>query len=216
MPETLPNITGGFYSNALLEGSSGAFYDGNNPWGSTSNSSSKNNQMTFNASRSSSAYQDGAAVQQRAVEMFLYFFAGNAVKSDTIIDTGKITEALNAKLDIDMDNLPLSGKSLLCGLGMPSERIITLTANENAAKYTAPANGWFFFASYATAPQGVVTLVNESTFLYTTVTAGNQGNPFLRTYIPARKGDIIRIEYGAVNLLQYTVLQFNYAEGENE
>lgn len=211
VPETLPNIKGGFYSNALLEGSSGAFYDGNNPWGSTSNSSSKNNQMNFNASRSSSTYQDGAAVQQRAVEMFLYFFAGNAVKSDTIIDTGQITEALNAKLDLDAVNLSQSGKSLLCGLGKPSGRYIDLQLGASGSTYTAPANGWAAWGGQFSTAAGNFSIGNGSFYSQGTAVSGAQ---YLGVYIPVKKGEKFYVDYGAVS--KTVLFRFIYDEGENE
>lgn len=211
VPETLPNIKGGFYSNALLEGSSGAFYDGNNPWGSTSNSSSKNNQMNFNASRSSSTYQDGAPVQQRAVEMFLYFFAGNTVKSDTIIDTGQITEALNAKLDLDAVNLSQSGKSLLCGLGKPSGRYIDLQLGASGSTYTAPANGWAAWGGQFSTAAGNFSIGNGSFYSQGTAVSGAQ---YLGVYIPVKKGEKFYVDYGAVS--KTVLFRFIYDEGENE
>ena len=64
--ESLPNIKGVFYGErvALTAGlNSGVFYEGNNPYGGYGASPySYNNQMQFDASRSSSAYQDGAKV----------------------------------------------------------------------------------------------------------------------------------------------------------
>lgn len=209
VPETLPNIKGGFYSNALLEGSSGAFYDGNNPWGSTSNSSSKNNQMNFNASRSSSTYQDGAPVQQRAVEMFLYFFAGNTVKSETIIDAGQIMETLNGKLDIGLGNLSVSGKSLLSGLGMPGGRYINLTLGATGTTYTAPANGWVAWGGQFSSASGNFSISNGIFYSQGTATSGAQ---YLGVYIPVKKGDVYSINYGGV--LSTGLFRFIYAEGE--
>lgn len=227
VPETLPNITGTSYPGMhSTYGNIGTEPDVSalktvktNTWGvnnAGNNTEFQQAQINFNASRSSSAYQSGAAVQQRAVEMFLYFFAGNAVKSDTIIDTGQITEALNAKLDLDAVNLSQLGKSLLCGLGMPSERVIDLTlTGSNSSQFTAPANGYYSFYAFATAPGSAIALQNISNFLFTTVTAGNQGNPYLRCFLPVKKGQVVNAEYVSVNLSGY-VFRFIYAEGENE
>ena len=42
-----------------------------------------------------SEYQDGAPVQSRATEMYLYFFVGNTVRDSIEVDLGKVTEMCN-------------------------------------------------------------------------------------------------------------------------
>lgn len=50
--------------------------------------------IEFDASRSSSAYQDGAPVQQRATQMYLYFYVGNTLRKKSEIDLGVLMELL--------------------------------------------------------------------------------------------------------------------------
>ena len=103
VPESLPNITGsikpwadqGFGPGTM----SGAFAEGSSLTGSPSRSTSQAYIATFDASRSSSTYQNNAPVQQRATQMYLYFYVGNTVQSQTEIDVGEISEALNNKWD---------------------------------------------------------------------------------------------------------------------
>lgn len=170
-----------------------------------------NQSISFQASRCSAAYQDGAAVQQRAVGMFLYFFAGNAVKSDTIIDTGQITEALNAKLDLDAVNLSQSGKSLLCGLGKPSGRYIDLQLGASGSTYTAPANGWAAWGGQFSTAAGNFSIGNGSFYSQGTAVSGAQ---YLGVYIPVKKGEKFYVDYGAVS--KTVLFRFIYDEGENE
>lgn len=210
VPETLPNIRGSLFIDAAITGPSGSLAAGTNRYGGETTGTYPNN-LDFDASRSSSAYQDGAPVQQRAVEMFLYFFAGNAVKSDTIIDTGQITEALNAKLDIDLDNLPVSGKSLLCGLGKPSGRYVDLQLGASGSTYTAPANGWAAWGGQFSTAAGNFSLGNGS--FYSQGTAAN-GAQYLGVYIPVKKGEKFYVDYGAVS--KTVLFRFIYDEGENE
>lgn len=56
----------------------------------------------FDAALQNSAYKNGAAVQSRSTEMYLYFYVGNTILFDeTEADIGAITEALNEKIDAD-------------------------------------------------------------------------------------------------------------------
>lgn len=49
---------------------------------------------------SSSVYQSGAPVQQRATQAYLYFYVGNTVQNETSVDVAEMTEALNGKVDL--------------------------------------------------------------------------------------------------------------------
>ena len=67
-------------------------------------------QINFNASNSSAAYQNGAPVQQRATQMYLYFYVGQFTQSAITQTAGITTEKLNKKADVSMfrlvDELP--------------------------------------------------------------------------------------------------------------
>lgn len=218
VPESLPNIAGetapGMHSgNAGInqEAAASALRTVRvNTWGvnnSVNNAEFQQTHVNLNASRSSSAYQDGAPVQQRSVEMYLYFFVGNTVKADTVIDTGQITEALNGKLDIDLSNLPVSGKSKIAALGMPTKRGSDMTLNASGNSYTAPANGYFNVVLNC---GGKWANISTSTGLYTAY--GN--NTYANTNFPVKKGDKITITYeSGVTANRF---RFIYAEGENE
>lgn len=100
--ESLPNITaqvsmtnGEFYSpsGAISISNTGATKGASSP-----DISGVNQAFSLNASRSSSTYQDGAPVQERATEMYLYFYVGNTVtvESEVNLDT-LVTDVENLK-----------------------------------------------------------------------------------------------------------------------
>ena len=214
VPESLPNITGAFSTNyTALNRISGGFYQkaysGQGGTGLQVFSNSQGN-IEFDASRCSSVYQDEAPVQQRAVEMYLYFFVGNMIKDDTLIDAGQISEALSEKLDIDLNNLPVSGKSTICGLGKPSGRYINLTLGATGSTYTAPANGWAAWGGQFSTAAGNLSIGNDSFYSQGTATSGAQ---YIGVYIPVKKGENFYVDYAQVSA---TVLfRFIYDEGEN-
>ena len=103
--ESLPNITGHFAISATYgAGVKGTgVFTGTTLGGTTSspNTGTKTGDldMPFSASNSSSVYQDGASVQQRSVEAYLYFKVGNATVNAQLVNVGNITNALTSKAD---------------------------------------------------------------------------------------------------------------------
>lgn len=100
VPESLPNITGesSVHNNPDYT-TTGAFgvTDTNKTGGAITSYDSYLN-LTFDASRSSSTYKDRAPVQERATEMYLYFYVGNTVtvESEVNLDT-LVTDVENLK-----------------------------------------------------------------------------------------------------------------------
>lgn len=211
VPESLPNIVGSFGgANGGLD-PAGAFYNDTSQNNAYRPNSAANDvhYLGFNASCSSSVYQDGAPVQQRAVEMFLYFFVGNTIKNDNLIDVGEITESLNDKADSDCGNLSAVGKRLISGLGLPSERYIDMALQNSGATYTAPANGWVEFAKSSNAADQYVSL--EGRLGFRCYVPGNATNAVLS--MPVRKGEVFTAYYDCGGTLNR--FRFYYAEGEN-
>lgn len=97
--ESLPNITGAF---ATGDGTYaiGAFSNTGTQSGNTTAGGANDQEISFDASNSSAAYQNDAPVQQRATQMYLYFYVGNTVQDKTTIDVGQITDELNGKVDL--------------------------------------------------------------------------------------------------------------------
>ena len=108
IPETLPNITGelakarGFASTSY----DGSFYGKTSVSGSIqSTSSGSSYSCGFDASLSSSTYQNNAPVQERATQMYLYFYVGQFSQSATEQTAGLNSELFNGKADTDLNNV---------------------------------------------------------------------------------------------------------------
>ena len=98
--ESLPNIKGIFYGRQNgLAGGSGAFYEGNNPYGGMG-SGSYNNQMYFDASRSSSTYKDGAKVNPDHVVYRAYVVLYSSAAEASVAQVAEFMTALDGKQDI--------------------------------------------------------------------------------------------------------------------
>lgn len=97
--DSLPNIKG--YWNSVDNGGatypSGKnavyqYYSGGNHLNGGNYTTNKT--YALDASRSSSAYKDGASVQERGTEMYLYFYIGETVQNPNLINAGEIGEQI--------------------------------------------------------------------------------------------------------------------------
>ena len=221
--ESLPNITGYFESDM-----NGTGWLGLNAGGCFSGSSQPNNgakttsisqmsgdryrTLNFNASNSSSAYQNGAPVQQRATQMYLYFYVGNTIQGETSVNVAELAEDLNGKADIDLGNLSNDGKIVSAHLSMPSGTYDLLTLGTSGSTYTAPADGYFML--YAEFGSG--TGVFFDAFLASCGAIGfrhyfSSSSAAGRGFVPAKKGDVLSLYYSGT--LANTDFKFVYAEG---
>lgn len=113
VPESLPNIKGKFSSYDTNPASvDGCIEIGSAVGGNLNTVTPQFTVKQINASLSSSTYQDNAPVQQRATQMYLYFYVGNTIRNQTEVDVGEITEALARKWDSSnmqvVDALPVN------------------------------------------------------------------------------------------------------------
>ena len=141
--ESLPNIKGEGYAVNENSTLSGAFYDKKINATHTSGSFSLG-EGKFDASRVSSAYQDNSPVQQRATQMYLYFYVGQFSQTATEQTAGLNASLFNGKADVDLSNAvsnaSASAKSTIVGWGMPDYTSI-VTRSENV-EYTETTNGF--------------------------------------------------------------------------
>ena len=117
-------------------------------------------------------------------------------------------------VDLDASNLSNTGKSLISGLGMPSSRYTDLTLLASGSTYTAPANGWFYFAKTSSASNQYMTMYvdNGGTPIFaTTMTQALNGGQ-ARCFLPVKKGDVVGVNYDLGG--QTRRFCFVYAEGE--
>lgn len=139
------------------------------------------------ASDSSSTYQDNAPVQQRATQMYLYFYVGNYTKSAIEQTAGLNSELFNGKMDRDMSNMNASqtAKETIVGWGMPNYS--ALVTKTNNTPYTAESNGYIIWQPLITRSYNKYTLnIDGQVVGY----GGNEDwtNNCLRAVYPVQKG----------------------------
>ena len=145
-------------------------------------------------------------VQNPATQMYLYAYVGYFSK-ESIAQTASLNSGLfTMKADTDLANITSAGKSIVAGLGMPSERRVLLTLGASGSLYTAPANGWIRIASEYGADKYIILTNTTNGYV---VTAPSNATAAARMIIPVRKGDVCKIEYNAVDVCHYY-----YSEGE--
>lgn len=110
--ETLPNITG----SAVIAGGNNQMQVYNTTGALTytesgtavssilGDSGQANKGLTLNANLSNPVYQDNAPVQQKATEMYLYFYVGNFTREAVEETAGLNSELFNGKVDLDGSN----------------------------------------------------------------------------------------------------------------
>ena len=147
VPAGLPNITGrtSFLLANENSASSGALSTSVDVYSGVQGSggSSVPRSLNLNASSSSSIYGNSDTVQPPATQMYLYFYVGDTIRTETEIDIGELTEALNDKLDTNLNNATSNTKQIIVGWGSP-DYSATLSGVGN--NYTAPSDGIFWFA----------------------------------------------------------------------
>ena len=131
--ESLPNIKGDVANNGWerFDRLNGAFYQantGNHRWAHNPNATSVNT-LFFDASRSSAAYRDNAPVQQRATQMYLYFYLGSTDVEETVEIAGIKAETINSKADTDLGNITNIGKGTAVSWGMPDYEAVVKTSS---------------------------------------------------------------------------------------
>ena len=221
--ESLPNIKGkwtgtliegrnpapkgsGAFSN-MVDTTSGSYFGGNfmnSPnWNITLNGGEGYTQIDFNASRSSSTYQDNAKVNPDHVVYRAYVVLYSSAAEASVVQ-------LANKANVEMDNLSASGKSLVSGWGMPSTRYIDLTLGASGSTYTAPANGWFHINGGSKSGNK---WVNISNGICSMASISISGVYNAKVLYPVKKGDIVTVSYTLDTDNQ--MFRFIYAEGEN-
>lgn len=104
--ESLPNIKG--ISNVNCTESfppTGAFVRSSSQKTTVVGNAGSNPCLELNASKSSSAYKDNAPVQERATQMYLYFYVGEFTQTAIEQTAGLNAELFNGKADVDTPSI---------------------------------------------------------------------------------------------------------------
>ena len=203
----LPNITGyaGWTtgSNGNDKTNYGAFTVSFGGSAKASQSSGSGNiGLNFDASLSNPIYGNSNTVQPPATQMYLYFYAGDTVRSETEIDVGEITEALNGKLDRDLSNASSEFNEIVSGLSMPNGDTIDLTFLASGVHYIAPANGYYNIG--LSMGSGWANVNTSGGFLLPFKSGATYGS----CIVPVKKGQEMWIDYSGVSK---STLLFVYA-----
>ena len=107
--------------------------------------------LSFDASKSSSVYQDSANVQEKATKAYLYFYIGNFEQTAIEQTAGLAQEDFLKKADTDLGNIDSDGKAVIANFSAPSNSVVALTWGSSGDSFTAPGDGWVTVARYSTA-----------------------------------------------------------------
>ena len=141
----------------------------------------------------------------------LYYYVGDTVQDASLINAGAVLGQLSNKADINASNFNTNGKSLLSGLGMPSNRHIDLTLGASGVQYTAPANGYFVFDGIFDNYNYLAISCSDGQFWCSNV--NNAASWHLAHTWPVKKDSVSTISFNSA-FSSYT-FRFIYADGEN-
>lgn len=127
----------------------------------------------------------------------------------TDINIGAITESLNYKSDLDLNNVDSTGKTSVAGWAMPSDRYTNLTLAASGSSYTAPADGWIYLAKQSSASNQYIKIINGTRCK--TAIWSSAGSQDLQQTLPVGKGDSFQVYYTAGGAFQNFC--FVYANG---
>lgn len=104
-----------------------------------------------------------------------------------------------------------NSKNTISSWAFPSTKYANLTLGASGSTYTAPANGWYFLMKHATKTIQYHSLDN-TTARFSIAGTPNFVGAGAEIYIPAKKGDVIKVNYTTDG--DTVIFRFIYAEGE--
>lgn len=199
----LPNITGTIALNGdrnNLQGIFGAFYgagENSTHWAAVGPDSSRDflTEINLDASRSSSVYGTSNTVQPQSIRYYYYIVVGTVSKTPVQVDIDNIATDLNSKADRSLSNVDNTANILMAHNAMPSNVYDTLTLGASGSQYTAPADGLFHISKQGNVGESIGLSNLTSGFDVSSSITINNGAVAL--YIPAKKGDILQVNYSA-------------------
>ena len=159
VPETLPNITGGvtsgvntfLTSNNSVVGTYGALQvlgdSGESDRFQIGGEAGYANLGYFDANLVSDTYQDGAPVQEKCTEMYLYFYVGQYEQTAIEQTAGLNAELFNSKADVSLNNAHPSSEFIKKAIGwiVPDISAGTQIRDSSTGQgeaYTLPVDGY--------------------------------------------------------------------------
>ena len=137
--QSLPNIKGSINMSVPVDGAFGSqSYTETNY---TFANSATSYRVTFDASGSSSVYQDSANVQEKATKAYLYFYVGNFEQTAIEQTAGLAQEDFQKKADTDLGNVNHNGTIAIGTNASIGNVSIDIPITGNSDIYTAPGTG---------------------------------------------------------------------------
>ena len=208
--ESLPNITGSFtLQNDMFFTGTGVFSTSGNLTryvaGINAGNSGANGE-SFDASRSSPIYQNGAKVNPDHVvyRAYVVLYASAAEASEAQI--AEFLTTMDSKANADMSNVDPEWAS---SAGKPSDRFDDLQLQAIGTEYTAPANGWFVLKMASSAGGQFVYGECEDNGCFSITWSYGSGN-MLSAILPIKKGKKAIFKYTAQT---QQFFRFIYDEG---
>ena len=212
--ESLPNIKGvssGFESEQKEDMTNGAITTFQVKTGYAGGGSNKAYMgIDFNASRSSSAYKDGALVRPRHTTVYIYYRVGNTIVNQEQIDVGNLTNqvnnienSLNVKANTSLSNINTIAKNnIRYAVALAYSKAITITGT---GEKTASVNGILIGTPIKNnkAEQLKIT-IDGKTFYFSPGNSGEDNNHMSQCYLPVFKGqsyNVVEINYNVQLLL---------------
>lgn len=155
VPESLPNITGTAQTGKGNQNTiaTGGVYTGcfsaiprkGNTWSPATSTAGA--ALNFSANDSNSTYKDGAPVQQRATQMYLYFYVGEYTQTAIEQTAGLNAELFNGKMDRDLSNRT------------SNIHFVTQTYQNGTSWYRVYSDGWCEQGGYSAPATASVTFL---------------------------------------------------------
>lgn len=208
----LPNITAFFGTAYMKKKTTGTEYSPNDidvsgaikgvsGWGvngSTATTSAwfMNGTVQIDASLASPVYGNSTTVQPQTIKGLLYIVVATTKKTDIEVDIDKYITDLNNKVDMEQ----------AAHSAMPGDSFVTLSVSGlGIFDYVAPSDGYFHTTVYALTGQ---TLLCNMFIVNTTLGTMVSGVGTSKLHLPAKKGDVVTINYGAGIDTSKTILRF--------
>ena len=198
--ESLPNITGHFGYCGLVEyqSNNGPFTKGDiAAGGGFSTSGNQRAYWQFDASNSSSTYQNNAPVQERATQMYLYFYVGEYTQTAIEQTAGLNSELFNNKVDLNCSNISSTGQKVFDGQWINASLDLATSVS-----YTATGTDYSYSLANYLPNDGYNYEVLFSMIADTTTTNGSYVNAYLLTDIITNHVTICRARTRTTSTVQ--------------
>ena len=202
-------LTNGQFNFGLRNGSTIGFFGQGGAYGTNVGTSVSGNVSSMEVSVGVTTDSLKSGIETSSNGLKLYFYVGETIQDANVINASGVLTRVAELSD-----------GYISGLGMPSDKSVTLTLGATGTEYTAPANGWFVVQIKSTgSTKGCyVYMRNSTTGLVTrdyNYHPSTSTDMTVVTCCSAKKGEKVLINYDVAKTISFSSLEFIYAKGEN-